>query len=60
MGGPPPAADVGGFFDNPEDELLVRWYQAAAYTPFFRGHAHLGVPLPLAAVFNTFFIWVGE
>jgi len=34
-------ADVGGFFDNPEDELLVRWYQAAAYTPFFRGHAHL-------------------
>lgn len=34
-------ADVGGFFDNPEEELLVRWYQAAAYTPFFRGHAHL-------------------
>eukprot|EP00667_Euglena_gracilis_P003978 EG_transcript_3994 len=34
-------ADVGGFFDNPEDELLVRWYQAAAYTPFFRAHAHL-------------------
>lgn len=38
------AADVGGFFDNPEDELLVRWYQAAAYTPFFRAHAHLGLP----------------
>jgi alpha 1,3-glucosidase len=34
-------ADVGGFFDNPPEELLVRWYQAAAYTPFFRGHAHL-------------------
>lgn len=34
-------ADVGGFFGNPEAELLVRWYQAAIYTPFFRGHAHL-------------------
>jgi len=34
-------ADVGGFFYNPEPELLVRWYQAAAYHPFFRGHAHI-------------------
>lgn len=34
-------ADVGGFFFNPEAELMVRWYQAAAYTPFFRGHAHI-------------------
>jgi alpha 1,3-glucosidase len=34
-------ADVGGFFGNPDPELLVRWYQAAAYTPFFRGHAHI-------------------
>jgi len=34
-------ADVGGFFGNPEAELLVRWYQAGAFTPFFRGHAHL-------------------
>eukprot|EP01112_Ceratiomyxa_fruticulosa_P015791 TRINITY_DN4699_c0_g2_i2.p1 TRINITY_DN4699_c0_g2~~TRINITY_DN4699_c0_g2_i2.p1 ORF type:complete len:945 (+),score=243.39 TRINITY_DN4699_c0_g2_i2:232-3066(+) len=34
-------ADVGGFFGNPEDELLTRWYQAAAFHPFFRGHAHL-------------------
>jgi alpha 1,3-glucosidase len=34
-------ADVGGFFGNPDTELLVRWYQAAAYTPFFRGHAHI-------------------
>eukprot|EP00884_Botryococcus_braunii_P010405 jgi/Botrbrau1/19366/Bobra.0338s0001.1 len=33
--------DVGGFFGNPEVELLVRWYQVAAYFPFFRGHAHL-------------------
>ncbi|KAI0523398.1 hypothetical protein KFK09_005793 [Dendrobium nobile] len=33
-------ADVGGFFGNPEPELLVRWYQLAAYYPFFRAHAH--------------------
>ena len=38
---PPPPADVGGFFKNPEPELLVRWYQAGALQPFFRAHAHL-------------------
>ena len=32
-------ADVGGFFGNPDEELLSRWYQAAAFQPFFRGHA---------------------
>ncbi|KAF8932696.1 hypothetical protein BGZ58_006869 [Dissophora ornata] len=34
-------ADVGGFFGNPDAELLVRWYQAGIYYPFFRAHAHL-------------------
>lgn len=34
-------ADVGGFFGNPDAELLTRWYQLAAYYPFFRGHAHI-------------------
>uniref|UniRef100_A0A8C3KDJ6 Glycoside hydrolase family 31 N-terminal domain-containing protein n=1 Tax=Calidris pygmaea TaxID=425635 RepID=A0A8C3KDJ6_9CHAR len=32
-------ADVGGFIGDPEPELLVRWYQAGAYQPFFRGHS---------------------
>ncbi|XP_032084957.1 neutral alpha-glucosidase C isoform X2 [Thamnophis elegans] len=34
-------ADVGGFIGNPKPELLVRWYQAGALQPFFRGHAIL-------------------
>ncbi|XP_077674957.1 neutral alpha-glucosidase C isoform X3 [Eretmochelys imbricata] len=34
-------ADVGGFIGDPEPELLVRWYQAGAYQPFFRGHANM-------------------
>ncbi|CAM0137680.1 glucosidase II [Umbelopsis sp. WA50703] len=34
-------ADVGGFFNNPSHELLVRWYQAGAFQPFFRAHAHI-------------------
>ncbi|KAL4238130.1 hypothetical protein ACF0H5_002842 [Mactra antiquata] len=34
-------ADVGGFFKNPDAELLTRWYQAGAFQPFFRAHAHI-------------------
>lgn len=34
-------SDIGGFFGDPETELLVRWYQAAIYQPFYRAHAHL-------------------
>ncbi|KAK6755670.1 hypothetical protein RB195_014197 [Necator americanus] len=34
-------ADVGGFFGNPDEQLLTRWYQTAAFQPFFRAHAHI-------------------
>lgn len=34
-------ADVGGFFKDTDTELLVRWYQAGIFYPFFRAHAHL-------------------
>ncbi|XP_073783864.1 neutral alpha-glucosidase C isoform X4 [Danio rerio] len=32
-------ADVGGFVQDPDPELLVRWYQAGALQPFFRAHS---------------------
>lgn len=38
---PSSGADVGGFFGDPDPELLTRWYQLGIYYPFFRGHAHL-------------------
>ena len=34
-------ADVGGFFADPNGELMTRWFQLGAFYPFFRGHAHL-------------------
>lgn len=34
-------ADIGGFFGNPDEELLVRWYQAGIFEPFFRAHSHI-------------------
>jgi len=34
-------SDVGGFFGNPDVEMLVRWYQVGAFAPFFRAHAHI-------------------
>ncbi|KAE9553720.1 hypothetical protein FO519_003075 [Halicephalobus sp. NKZ332] len=40
-GVPHVGADVGGFFKNVDEQLLVRWYQAGAFQPFFRAHAHI-------------------
>ena len=34
-------SDVGGFFGEPNAELMMRWYQIAAFSPFFRSHAHI-------------------
>ncbi|KAK9871595.1 hypothetical protein WA026_012975 [Henosepilachna vigintioctopunctata] len=34
-------ADIGGYFNNPDVELLQRWYQSAIWLPFFRAHAHI-------------------
>jgi alpha-glucosidase len=31
-------ADIGGFGENSEPELLVRWFQAASLSPFCRNH----------------------
>lgn len=36
-------ADIGGFVNDVEEELLQRWYQAAAWLPFFRGHSNKDV-----------------
>ncbi|KAM3176995.1 hypothetical protein ACTXT7_005414 [Hymenolepis weldensis] len=37
-------ADVGGFFHHPSGELYTRWYQAGAFHPFLRSHAHIDTP----------------
>lgn len=34
-------ADIAGFSGDPEEELVVRWYQAGVWYPFFRAHAHI-------------------
>ncbi|KAL6451134.1 ROT2 Glucosidase 2 subunit alpha [Candida maltosa Xu316] len=41
VGMPFAGADVGGFFGNPTNELLTRWYQTGIWYPFFRAHAHI-------------------
>ncbi|KAK4228773.1 2 subunit alpha glucosidase [Podospora fimiseda] len=50
-------ADVGGFFGNPDKDLLTRWYQAGIFYPFFRGHAHIDArrrePYLMGEPYNT-------
>ena len=35
-------SDVGGFLDDCSGELLARWTQLGAFTPFFRNHSNTG------------------
>ena len=35
-------ADVGGFNNSPSSELLTRWVEQAAFSPFFRDHSSKG------------------
>lgn len=35
-------ADVGGFLDSCNGELLGRWMMLGAFTPFFRNHSNIG------------------
>lgn len=34
-------SDIGGFSGNPSPELFVRWFQMAAFMPFFRTHSSI-------------------
>jgi mannosyl-oligosaccharide alpha-1,3-glucosidase len=34
-------ADAGGFLREPTSELFQRWFQAAVFYPFYRGHANM-------------------
>ena len=38
-------SDIGGFSGHPSPELYLRWFQMAAFTPFFRLHSATGLPL---------------
>ena len=37
-------SDIGGFSGEPSPELMLRWMQLAAFTPFFRIHSALTSP----------------
>jgi alpha-glucosidase len=36
--------DIGGFSGAPSAELFLRWFQMAAFMPFFRNHSALDAP----------------
>ncbi len=43
-GVPYTGTDIGGFAGAPDDELFLRWFQMAAFTPFFRIHSGRTTP----------------
>jgi len=36
--------DIGGFSGGPSAELYLRWFELAAFLPFFRTHSAIGTP----------------
>jgi alpha-glucosidase len=36
--------DIGGFTEHPSAELYIRWFQLAAFLPFFRTHSSVAAP----------------
>jgi alpha-glucosidase len=36
--------DIGGFAEHPSAELYTRWFQLAAFLPFFRTHSSVAAP----------------
>jgi alpha-glucosidase len=43
-GVPYTGSDIGGFSGHPSPELFLRWFQAAAFMPFFRLHSAISTP----------------
>jgi len=36
-------SDIGGFMDDCNEELLIRWMQIGVFLPFFRNHSSIGI-----------------
>ncbi len=47
-------SDVGGFIGEPSDNLIIRWYQLGAFTPFFRGHSSIDTRFREPFAFSEF------
>lgn len=52
-GVPISGADIGGFAHDAKGDLLVRWTQAAVFTPYFRNHSEMKSTRQEPWVFGT-------
>jgi alpha-D-xyloside xylohydrolase len=60
-GNPYWCSDIGGFQNNPTDEILARWFEAGAFFPIFRTHGSRPTEIylmdatvkPIALAFST-------